>query len=41
MEKKIALVFGVTGQDGYYLTDFLLKKYLIKLNGNLNIHWKI
>ena len=23
---KIALIFGVTGQDGAYLSDFLLKK---------------
>ena len=26
MAKKIALITGVTGQDGSYLTDFLLKK---------------
>jgi GDPmannose 4,6-dehydratase len=26
MKKKIALITGVTGQDGSYLTDFLLKK---------------
>ena len=26
MPKKIALITGVTGQDGSYLTDFLLKK---------------
>ncbi len=26
MKQKIALIFGVTGQDGSYLTDFLLKK---------------
>ena len=25
-EKKIALIFGVTGQDGAYLAKFLLKK---------------
>ena len=24
--KKIALIFGVTGQDGSYLTEFLIKK---------------
>ena len=24
--KKIALIFGVTGQDGAYLSEFLLKK---------------
>jgi len=27
--KKIALIFGVTGQDGSYLSDFLLKKKYI------------
>ena len=26
MAKKVALITGVTGQDGSYLTDFLLKK---------------
>lgn len=26
MNKKIALIFGVTGQDGYYLSKFLLNK---------------
>ena len=29
MKKKIALIFGVTGQDGSYLADFLLKKNYI------------
>ena len=30
MKKKIALIFGVTGQDGSYLSEFLLKKnYLV------------
>ena len=24
--KKIALIFGITGQDGSYLAKFLLKK---------------
>ena len=29
-KKKIALIFGVTGQDGAYLTKFLLrKKYIV------------
>jgi GDPmannose 4,6-dehydratase len=27
--KKIALIFGVTGQDGAYLSEFLLKKNYI------------
>ena len=26
--KKIALIFGITGQDGSYLAEFLLKKKL-------------
>ena len=29
MVKKKALIFGVTGQDGSYLSDFLLKKKYI------------
>ena len=26
MKKKVALIFGITGQDGSYLAEFLLKK---------------
>ena len=26
MKKRVALIFGVTGQDGAYLSKFLLKK---------------
>ena len=29
MKKKVALIFGVTGQDGSYLTELLLKKNYI------------
>ena len=29
MKNKIALIFGITGQDGSYLADFLLKKNYI------------
>ena len=30
MKKKIALITGVTGQDGSYLAEFLLsKKYIV------------
>ena len=30
MKKKIALIFGITGQDGSYLANFLIKKgYLV------------
>ncbi len=28
MKKKIALITGITGQDGSYLAEFLLKKKL-------------
>ena len=27
--KKTALIFGVTGQDGSYLAEFLLKKNIL------------
>ena len=26
MDKKVALITGITGQDGSYLAEFLLKK---------------
>ena len=29
VKKKIALIFGITGQDGSYLAEFLLKKNYI------------
>ena len=29
MKKKIALIFGITGQDGSYLAEFLLKKIML------------
>ena len=29
MKKKIALITGITGQDGAYLAEFLLKKNYI------------
>ena len=29
MKKKIALIFGITGQDGSYLAEFLIKKNYI------------
>ena len=29
MKKKIALIFGITGQDGSYLAELLLKKKYI------------
>ena len=27
--KKVALIFGITGQDGSYLAEFLLKKNIL------------
>ena len=41
MKKKIALIFGITGQDGSYLTEFLIKKgYLVhgfkRISSSLN-----
>ena len=27
--KKVALIFGITGQDGSYLAEFLLKKNML------------
>ena len=41
MKKKIAIIFGVTGQDGSYLAKFLLgKNYLVhgvmRRSSNLN-----
>ena len=29
MKKKVALIFGITGQDGSYLAEFLIKKKYI------------
>ena len=29
MKNKIALIFGVTGQDGSYLAEILLKKNML------------
>ena len=32
MKKKVALIFGITGQDGSYLANFLIKKDPITLS---------
>jgi len=32
MKRKVALITGVTGQDGAYLAEFLLKKKRIIFN---------
>ena len=41
--KKIALIYGVTGQDGSYLSKFLLKKnYIVhgvkRRSSSINTH---
>ncbi len=28
-KKKVALIFGITGQDGSYLAELLLKKIIL------------
>ena len=34
MVKKVALITGITGQDGAYLAEFLLEKgYLVRETG--------
>ena len=33
--KKVALITGITGQDGSYLAEFLIKKKNIKYMGLL------
>ncbi len=43
MKKKIALIFGITGQDGSYLTKFLLNKNyivhgIIRRSSSFNTH---
>jgi GDP-D-mannose dehydratase len=29
MKNKVALIFGITGQDGSYLAEYLLKKIIL------------
>ena len=29
MKKKVALIFGITGQDGSYLSELLIKKDIL------------
>ena len=43
MKKKIALIFGITGQDGSYLAEFLIKKnYIVhgvkRRSSSINTH---
>jgi GDP-D-mannose dehydratase len=37
MKKKIALIFGVTGQDGSYLAELLIKLELNMIDQNLMV----
>ena len=37
-DRKVALITGITGQDGSYLTEFLLEKgYTVRCVGHLGI----
>ena len=38
IKKKIALIFGVTGQDGSYLAELLLKKNYMFIIGYTVFH---
>jgi len=39
---KVALITGITGQDGSYLTEFLLEKgYTVSLSRLKFIHWHL
>ena len=38
MLKKIALITGVTGQDGAYLTELLLKKNMLFMGLKEDLH---
>ena len=38
MNKKVALIFGITGQDGSYLSDFLLKKNILCMELKDDLH---
>ena len=43
MKKKIALIFGITGQDGAYLSKFLIKKGyvvhgVVRRSSSINTH---
>ena len=43
MTKKIALITGILGQDGYYLSKFLIKQgyYVIGITSHDNVINKI
>ena len=40
-EKKVALITGITGQDGSYLAEFLLKKGYIVHGIKRRLHFSI
>ena len=35
IKQKKALIFGITGQDGSYLAEFLLKKNIIQKDSKI------
>jgi GDPmannose 4,6-dehydratase len=40
MSRKVALITGVTGQDGSYLAELLLSKGYKGLEWQAKTHWK-
>lgn len=39
-EAKVALITGITGQDGSYLTELLLKKgYIVSFTRCMHVDW--
>ena len=36
--KKVALIFGITGQDGSYLAELLLKKIMLFMGLKEDLH---
>ena len=38
---KVALITGITGQDGSYLTEFLLSKGYTVRSNNMSLVWRL
>ena len=41
MTKKVALITGITGQDGSYLAEFLLEKVMRFMGLSVDLHYLI
>ena len=40
-KQKVALITGITGQDGAYLAEYLLKKDMLFMEPNEEVHCSI